>query len=125
MKNEQQQQQQKASNRRAKRLRAKEQRLTAKRRGMQSSVVPAAVAGAIAVEGQNLKRVLFALLDAAGGTVEITPESIARVTTERLILRSTPRDGGGYMLELVPKTDEPWLDRFGPHEQRTRAESSP
>jgi hypothetical protein len=124
MKNEQQQQQQKASNRRAKRLRAKEQRLTAKRRGRQSSVVPASVAGAIAVEGQNLKRVLFALLDAAGGTVEITRESIVRVTTDRLILRSTPREDGGYMLELVPKIDEPLLDRSGSHEQR-RAESSP
>lgn len=93
MKKQKNQQQQRANNRRTKRLEAKQRRQSAKRAGL--------VVGSFAVESDAAKLALFALLDAAGGSIDVTPAAIERATTVPLLLRSTPLDGGGYRLALV------------------------
>lgn len=94
----------KANNRRAKRAEAKIKRQRAKPRTAPS--VPAKVAGALAVQGQNLREVLFSLLDSVGGIIEVTAESIKRVRTEPLVIKSVPNEEtGGYTLMLVDKAE--------------------
>lgn len=95
----------KANNRRAKRAEAKIKRQRTKPRAA-ASTVPAKVAGAFAVQGQNLREVLFSLLDSVGGIVEVTPESIKRIHTEPLVIKSVPNEEtGGYTLMLVDKAE--------------------
>ena len=95
-----QQQKQKANNRHSKRLAAK-----LRPRSQQTPTVPAKFAGALAVQGQNLREILFALLDSAGGSIEVTFDSIVRVRSQPLVIRSRPNDDGGYLLELVDKAE--------------------
>jgi hypothetical protein len=94
-----------ANNRRAKRAEAKIKRQRTKPRTA-APTVPAKVAGAYAVQGQNLREVLFSLLDSVGGIIEVSSESIKRIRTEPLVIKSVPNEEtGGYTLMLVDKAE--------------------